>query len=255
MERIGTVEKKTRTRVFDEGNFRGYTEYLIETEAGPRPAPQAFLVHQQPGWVLPTHFHLEEQFQVVTRGGGTLGAHALDAVSIHYASREAGYGPLVAGADGLDYLTLRTVTDPGAWYLPESREKMRKGLRKRQESVGPVRVSTSASLAELAQPATEVLIASDASGLAAWVVRVPPCGRATAPAQRDSGGRYHVVVSGALATHGELLGPPACVWHSGDEAPMALHAGAAGLEVLVLQYPAFALDPEPQRMARRTPGA
>ena len=80
MERIGTVERKTRTRVFDEGHFRGHTEYLIESEAGPRPAPQAFLVHQRPGWVLPVHYHLEEQFQVVTRGSGRLGRHSVGLV-------------------------------------------------------------------------------------------------------------------------------------------------------------------------------
>ncbi|MDB5861382.1 MAG: hypothetical protein JWQ76_5071 [Ramlibacter sp.] len=249
MQRIGTLERKTRTRVFDEGNFHGYTEYLIESEAGQRPAPQAFLVHQQPGWVLPTHFHLEEQFQVVTAGGGTLGSHAIGPITIHYSSREAGYGPLVAGPEGVDYLTLRANTDPGAWYLPESREKMRRGLRKRQATVGPIPVRRCEALAALGNSEVEELIAQDTEGLAAWVLRLPPGGRSTAPAQAASGGRFHVVVGGTLRTADEEVGSPACIWRAADDAPMNLQAGAAGLELLVLQYPAAALDPEPQRMA------
>jgi hypothetical protein len=232
--------------VFEEGHFRGYTEYLIESEAGARPAPQAFLVHQAPGWILPTHFHLEEQFQVVTAGGGTLGSHAVAPVTLHYSSREAGYGPLVAGPQGVDYLTLRAVTDPGAWYLPESREKMRRGLRKRQATVGPIPVKRFDALASLPSAQTEVLIAADDEGLAAWVMRLPPNSRSSAPPQVASGGRYHVVVAGSLVDDAEELPPPACIWRSVDDAPMDVQAGAHGLELLVLQYPAAALDPEPQ---------
>jgi hypothetical protein len=231
----------TRTRVFDDGNFRGHTDYLIESEPGTLPAPQAFLVHQQPGWVLPAHFHLQEQFQVVTRGGGTLGRHAVEPITVHYSSREAGYGPLVAGAEGLDYLTLRAVTDPGAWYLPESRARMRSGLHKRQATVGPIVVQPTAARSALAAPQAEVLIAPDAHGLAAWVLRLPPATACDAPAQQASGGRFHVVVGGALMTDAGELGPPSCIWRGSDDPPMAVLAGADGLELLVLQYPWAAL--------------
>jgi hypothetical protein len=250
MERIGTVERKTRTRVFDEGNFRGFTEYLIESEPGARPAPQAFLVHQAPGWKLATHYHLEEQFQVVVGGGGTLGTHALAPVTLHYTTRETGYGPLVAGEQGLDYLSLRAVTDPGAWYLPESREKMRRGLRKRQATVGPIPVRAGGGLAQEAA-ACETLIAPDVDGLAAWLVRLPAAGRSIAPPQDCSGGRFHVVVGGSLRVGTDELGTPACIWRDAGDAPLPLHAGAQGLALLVLQYPAAALAPEPQQM----PGA
>ncbi|WP_051953745.1 hypothetical protein [Xenophilus azovorans] len=247
MERIGTVETKTRVRVFDEGNFRGYTEYLIESEPGARPAPQAFLVHQQPGWVLPVHFHLEEQFQVVTAGGGTLGRHALGAITVHYSTREAGYGPLTAGPEGLDYLTLRAVTDPGAWYLPESRPKMRTGLRRRHVTVGPLAMLGPSELAAL--PRLEVLevITPDAEGLAGWLLRLPPGEHCTAPPQMRSGGRFHVVVGGALAEDTRVLARNACIWRGSEDAPMELRSGPDGAEVLVLQYPEAALEPEPQR--------
>jgi hypothetical protein len=241
MQRVGSVERATRRRVFDTGNFRGYTDYMIETEAGPCPAPQAFLVHQQPDWTLPVHYHLQDQFQVIVRGGGTLGRHKLASVSIHYASREAGYGPLVAGPDGLDYLTLRSMTDPGAWYLPEARANMRQGLRKRQETVGPISRALPAELAMRRSASVEVLIEPDASGLAAWVIRLGPEQSMPAPQHRGGGGRFHVVINGILR-YGEDLVAPACVYSSSDDEPLVLASGTAGLEILVLQYPGAALD-------------
>ena len=211
MERVGTIENKTRTRVFFEGNFRGHTDYLIESEAGARPAPQAFLVHQAPGWVLPVHFHLEEQFQVVTGGGGLLGKHDISPLTIHYASRESGYGPLVAGADGLDYLTLRAVTDPGAWYLPESREKMRRSLKRRQVKLGPISIPAPDDPALRGEGRVEVLLAPEESGLAAWLMVLPPEGQLRTPAPADSGGRFHVVLRGGWVRSDGDLGPGACI--------------------------------------------
>ncbi|QHE84573.1 hypothetical protein [Hydrogenophaga sp. BPS33] len=248
MERIGHVGQKTRTRRFDEGNFRGYTDYLIESEPGARPAPQAFLVHQAPEWVLPPHFHLEEQFQVVTGGSGTLGKHAVAPITVHYTSRETGYGPLVAGGEGLDYLSLRAVTDPGAWYMPESRGKMRPGLRKWQTTIGPIAVGSLDVSRAVSPGDVEVLSAPDEHGLAIWLLRLPPDGATTAPPQALGGGRFHVVVGGSLNAAHESLGYGAVVWRDAADAPLHLRAGAQGLALLVLQFPAQALEPEPRRM-------
>lgn len=245
MERVGTVESKMRTRVFSEGNFRGHTDYLIESEAGTRPAPQAFLVHQAPGWVLPVHFHLEEQFQVVVGGDGVLGKHDIAPLTVHYTSRDSGYGPLVAGAQGLDYLSLRAVTDPGAWYMPESREKMRRGLKKRQTTVGPIAVPAYDAVAMDPTGRVDVLLPLDESGLAAWLLVLPPGGRTQAPSQQASGGRFHVVVRGSLVRPDQGLGENTCIWRGADDAEMDVVAGSHGLSLLVLQFPAQALASEP----------
>lgn len=245
MERIGHLLKKTRTRTFDEGNFRGHTDYLIESDPGARPAPQAFLVHQAPGWVLPPHFHLEEQFQVVTGGDGTLGKHAVAPITVHYTSRETGYGPLVAGDRGLEYLSLRAVTDPGAWYMPESRGKMRQDLRKWQTTLGPIDVNAPAAGTK---NSTEILLPMDEDGLAVWLLRLPANAQAVAPPQQVSGGRFHVVVGGDLCIAGEELGFGACVWRDSSDEAMDIRAGVHGLALLVLQFPAQALDVEPCRM-------
>ena len=241
MQLIGSLKSDTRRRVFDSGEFRGFTDYLIDPVVGTGQTPQAFLAHQQAGWTLRTHYHHQEQFQVAVRGGGMLGRHPLEALSVHYASRESGYGPLVAGPVGLDYLTLRSCADMGAQYLPESQSNMRRGLKKRQETIGPIPLTHTESLSRQRQSQLEILIAPDASGLAAWIGRLGPLQTLIAPHHPRSGGRFYVVVAGLLL-YQEPLRPPSCVYAAHDDPPLTLQSGADGLEILILQYPDSALQ-------------
>ena len=80
---------------------------LIESDEGPQPAPQVFAVQMDPGSSLGTHFHFQDQFQLVIKGGGTIGRSPLQRFSLHYASGHTGYGPLVAGEGGMTYYTVR----------------------------------------------------------------------------------------------------------------------------------------------------
>src|SRR5678816_3651970 len=72
-------------------------------------SPTVFLVEQAPNVSLRTHFHRQNQFQIFVRGSGTIGRHPLGPLMVHYAGAYSGYGPLVAGPEGLAYFTLRTV--------------------------------------------------------------------------------------------------------------------------------------------------
>lgn len=243
MLRSGTLEERLIRRVFDNEKFRGETEYLIQTEPGAGAAPQAFLATQAPGWTLPTHFHLEEQFQVVVEGGGTLGRETIVPLYVHYASREAGYGPIIAGPDGLKYLTLRAIGDVGAWYMPESRETMRVGLAKRHAHGGPCAVASPQERAARTQPGIDTVIVPDQQGLAAWLLRLGPRHSLPEPLHAGGGGRFLVVVSGEMQLQQRQLRRLACTFASLDEPPVLVTAGEDGADVLVLQYPASALPP------------
>ncbi len=237
----GSVERRLSTRTFDSTNhehFHGFTEYLIDADPAVRPAPQAFLVHQDPLWRLTPHFHLQEQFQLVVGGSGTLGVHPLLPGSIHYATRETGYGPIVAGPEGLEYMTLRCVTDPGAWYLPQSRDKQRSTLSKRQKWADAPPAPGGDDEVHL----TEAL-APDDSGLAAWFLRLPPQAQAKAPEGRNHAGRFHVVLTGSMraAPVEDELPVRGCIFSSADEPPLEVRAGAEGLFLAILQFPATAL--------------
>lgn len=236
-----TLERaRPARRALDKPQFVGFVTDLIASDAQARPRPQAFLVEQSAHWTLPTHFHLQHQFQLVVGGSGSIGRNPLGPLSVHYASPHSGYGPIVSGGEGLAYLTLRVMSDLGAWYLPESREQLQLRIRKQQAHGAPSAQVTAQALQALAAPAEETLIAPDAGGLAAWLLRLPPHARRPAPAgQAQDGGRFYVVTQGALRVGEETLPGLATVFVPQGE-PLGIEAGDTGLELIVLQFPAEA---------------
>jgi len=241
MIRTGTVEVAVQTahREVSNPQFTGTIDYLITSDGSEAPvAPQGFLVKQVPNWTLPVHFHRERQFQVVVGGGGTLGKHALAPVSVHYTSKESGYGPIVSGGEGIWYFTLRAKTDPGgAWYLPGAKDKMTPGLRKWQATSDPIGTSSPAELRAVTQSSTRALIEPLPDGAAAWVMRVPPGASAQAPEGKPGAPRFHVVVSGSMRLGEETLPRLALAFSSDEDSRLGVTAGEDGLELLVLEYP------------------
>lgn len=245
MLRIGTIEDAVagnRRRHFnvEGGKFRGYTDFMFESESGEPLGPQTFLVHQAPEWELPVHFHMQYQMQVIVGGGGTLGKHVVGPGSVHYATPQSAYGPLKAGPQGVEYFTLRVLTDKGAWYMPESRPMMEPGKRKTQAT---------GDLPGGAPPAAATtLIALRPDGAGAWAYRAEAgetvrCSEPTSPA-----GRFHVVLRGSFRIAGQSLPQHACVYWSPPDEPPVFEAAQADTELVVVQFPEEALhnvvDPE-----------
>lgn len=80
----------------------------------PAGEPMAYLVEQAPGSTVDPHFHEVDQFQIFVGGSGQIGTHPLEGVTVHYAGPHSPYGPIAAGPDGVQYVTLRRNWDPGA---------------------------------------------------------------------------------------------------------------------------------------------
>lgn len=219
------------------------TSYLTpqfpEDGEGVFPLPQAFSVEQTPQSISLPHFHDEDQFQVIPQGSGTLGRHAVRALSIHYTNRQTAYGPIVAGDEGLTYFTLRQVATKGIWYLaePNSREKLDRSLPKRQVTVGPVKTTEAETLRALREAQTDVLIDPHEDGLAAWLVRVPAGAVVAAPVHPAGTGRYFLVVGGSMRQQGQDLPVRSVTFVSHDEKNFSIAAGSEGAEVMVLQFP------------------
>jgi hypothetical protein len=186
-------------------------------------APQAFLVELAPSTTIAPHFHREDEFQVVVGGGGSLGTHPLRGVAVHFADAYTPYGPIRAGADGLVFFTLRARADAGALYMPGSRAALaRKARRSVAADVSP-------------DGARGALWAAHDDGLAAWAVHARP-GEDVAHPEGD-GGRYYLVVEGALEREGVALPRWSCVWAGSGAARPRLTARPAGAEVVVVQFP------------------
>lgn len=237
---LATAKPDTR-KDFVKPQFVGsVTDLIVPQDDSPAPRPQAFLVEQTSNWTLPTHFHLEHQFQLVVAGGGHLGRHPVRPLDVHYASPHTGYGPLVSDRAGVSYLTLRAVGDTGAWYLPEMREKCMR-IPKMNLHASPERLMPLQELAQLPAPSLETLIAPRPDGLAAWLLRLGPGQRCEAPAEATAGGgRFVVVTQGSLAlSDGRLLDALSVSW-VGPQDRLELVAGPQGLEASILQFPAHA---------------
>jgi hypothetical protein len=238
-----TARASRKEGTISGGGATWRSDYLLpkfpDEGEGVFPLPQAFSVEQSPQSVSLPHFHDEDQFQVIAQGGGTLGRHAVGAFSVHYTNRQTGYGPIVAGEQGLTYFTLRQIATKGIWYLanPDAKEKLDRTAPKRQATVGPLNPKPPEELRALQAAQTDTLIEPHEDGLAAWVVRVPAGASVAAPAHPNGTGRYFMVLGGAMRIEGQDLPAQSVTFVSHDEKGFSIAATGEGAEVLVLQYP------------------
>lgn len=238
MTLLGTLRDaaQRRTSYLLDGELLSYKSILIGADQPDPGTPNAFLVEQAPHRDLPPHFHGYGQFQVVVAGDGRLGGHELRPLSVHYAGQRTTYGPIRPGAEGLSYLTLRPRTEGSAFFMPQSRH-LRDPAIPRYEVFSAVQdfVGAAGRVAVVETQVVPVLPPTPA-GLAAWLMRIPRGQSAFAPPLPGGGGRYHLVVGGALALPGGAADWLATLWTEPDET-LELKAGDAGAEVLVMQFP------------------
>lgn len=197
-------------------------------------SPTIFMVEQPPGSQLPTHFHRQNEFQVVIRGSGSIGTHAVAPISVHYAGAYTGYGPVTAGEDGLTYFTIRPVFDTGAVLASEARTQMIRGP-KRQAYARPYAIQ-SRQAQDSAR--SEVLISPEADGLYCGIESMPGGGQFQTECHLQSGGTFYLVLDGELDVAGEKLARWESAFLSAGEPSITLHAGDAGATVLVMRSPA-----------------
>ncbi|MDO9278090.1 MAG: hypothetical protein Q7U05_05960 [Polaromonas sp.] len=233
--------RSSTPRVVNKAEFVGVVTDLFVSEASSGPRPQSFLVEQSANWTLPTHFHLEHQFQVFTAGSGSLGKTPIHPLTVHYASPHSGYGPLISQSEGISYFTLRAMSDTGAWYLPEAREHLKVRIKKQQSHAEPAELIGHEALKNWSAPSQESLLELDPGGLAAWLLRLPPNTKMPAPdGQALGGGRFYVVSKGSALISQAWMPAWSTAYVTPDES-VDIQSGPEGLEILVLQFPAAAL--------------
>jgi rubredoxin len=197
--------------------------------------PQAFMVQYAPGRVLRTHFHDVDEFQIVVAGQGTFGRHAIAPFTVHFARAFTPYGPIVAGAEGLTFLTLRARRDSaGPQLLPDQRGALDKVLGRNPWQAAEQLSLAPTGAAMSIMPLTKLI---DGSGLAAWVVQLPPECSASLPPAQGSGGQYVVAFQGSIRLGSRALAALAVGFVANNEAPLNLASGAQGATLVVLNFP------------------
>ena len=214
------------------GSQYARTDFLGSDQSD-RDTPQALLVEQMPASHIPPHFHGIDQFQVVVDGRGMLGKHAVQAVCVHFSQAYTGYGPITAPDDtSLFYFTLRAQSEPGAFFLPEPRDKQKPG-KKRNLTVD---VSVRGAPTD-AGVALDAVIEPEDGGLGAWHLRLGGGDPFEGPDPMTGGGQYYIVLDGELCYGGSRLEKWSCLFVTPPESAPSVTAGGRGAEVLILQFP------------------
>ena len=194
-------------------------------------SPNAYLVSQAPGAELRAHFHAADQFQVIVGGSGRIGTHEVRAVTVHFAAAHSAYGPVAAGPEGLEYLTLRPAWDAGAQWMPEGAQRLRsmQGRRHMTYTSEPFPAHTqSMPLAEAS--AVTTLLQDGLTG--AWVVDLRPGVAWRRDAKAD---HFVYLLDGSAEVHGVAMEPQGCLFAGAEEEALFL-AGPFGARVLVAQF-------------------
>jgi hypothetical protein len=243
---IGTTSTQLKNRHFNElyNGMKYWRGDFINTPTDLSFSPQSYLVEQLPTITNPTHFHVQNQFQVFTQGSGNIGKHEIKPYVVHYAGAFTGYGPLVSGAEGLHYITLRSQRDPGAKFIPEKTSELIKGP-KHHHTTQSLDLLSLEQLVLLIRP-ERVDIHTDArTGLGISQIRMPKNSQFTVDFLNLSTSAYLLVVTGSIAHQAYHLTCHENIFITKDNSPYTLHTEDLPCELLFLQFPPLSAEYAP----------
>lgn len=223
------------------GAPRWRTDYFSTVGGGKVTSdPQAFLIEMPMNDQILPHFHVVDQFQVFVSGAGKVGrSDVLLPLTIHYADRFTGYGPIDAGPQGYSYFTLRAQTDSGPVYLhqPGYREKLQPS--KKRHFSAHAAISTEAVLANREQVTVEDVSEKTADyedGLDAKLIRAGANMSITGQDPKESGGQYYLIVNGSLIHEDQHLAKWSVMFVHATDPALSAKSGPEGCELLMLQF-------------------
>jgi hypothetical protein len=196
-------------------------------------SPMIYLVDQEPNSTIQMHFHQVDQYQIFVGGSGAMGRYPLAPITIHYTNGFTGYGPLKSGAEGLQYLTIRSRWDPGLRPLPEARQELPAAgsYKIRQRTTEPVPAMTADTLSALTAVSLRHVLQADKAN--AWRLALPPNAHHDDPADKMTD-RVMIICAGTL--DGPAANDPlACHYMPAGE-QMDFKAAETGAELLILQF-------------------
>lgn len=181
------------------------------------------------------HFHEVDQFQIIMEGSGEFGRHHVEPYYVHFSRAYTPYGPLQSDKDtGWGFIVLRSRLDSGAQRFPYSLEKL-KQIPDRKPWQVTTKVSFPAATEGVAvQDVPEI---RDEQGLFTRTITMASNARTMAPDPAVGDGQYVVVVKGSLIYEEKEREAPTVVFTKRDEPAFEIHAGAQGLEAVIMNFP------------------
>jgi rubredoxin len=230
------IENPRIQRSLPNGHFAWRSDFIKRPEDKTVDTPMAFLAEGSAHRVLRTHFHQVDQFQVMYNGSGAMGRHPVGPGAVHFSRAYTPYGPISYSEKGLGFITLRAHRDPGAQYLPESREVLENvAIRTPWQVTEAPDFDLDPGEKGVAMKALEGV--QDDRGLSAYSVKMNAGAKAFAPDPARGDGQYIVVMKGGIVHAGELKRNLTIIWVGKNEGPFELVAGPDGMEGLILNFP------------------
>jgi len=208
--------------------------------SGDTPDLVAYLVQSDPDKIFLPHYHIVDQFQVITEGNGKFGRHDIAPYCVHFSRAYTPYGPIVGGTKtGITFFVLRTRADPHAKFLPESKDDLKKVPDRRPWQITcPINFSAQgAAVASAAVNFQEVPDIKDDHGLFTYSLTMAPNTKTSAPDPSRGDGQYLIVVKGSLWYDRKEHKVYTVVFIEPKEGPFQLIAGAEGLEAIIMNFP------------------
>jgi len=188
-----------------------------------------------PGRLARAHFHEINQFQIIVDGKGKLGRHDVSPYCVHFSRAYTPYGPLQSDKEvGWGLLTLRTRYNTGPQRFPDSQEKLKQIPNRR-----PWQITKKVSIPAqgpgiILQDVPEI---KDKQGLFVHALTMAPHTRTAAPDPSGGDGQFVVVVKGSLVHNNKEHNALTVAFIKPVEDAFQIHAGAQGLEALILNFP------------------
>ena len=196
--------------------------------------PQSYLIQQLPNITNPLHFHTQNQFQVFIEGSGHFGRHSIRPYVVHYAGAYTGYGPIVAGPEGVQYLTLRASRDLGAQFLPVKMESLKKGPKHHYTSP-PIPANALRELGALNQ--VDLTWIHQENTLGIGVLKMPTDSDYFLGMPSQIAGIFIIVMQGAIAIETTILQKNENLYIHPDHPGVKISTHGLPAQMLVLQMP------------------
>ncbi len=207
------------------------------------PGPQAVMSDMAPNEIIKPHFHGTAQFQLFPAGSGTLGRNEkpIQSLMVQFKDHHTAYGPIVAGANGLTFMSLRVFTGNSApvyLHQPDFKEHLRPS--KRRNLLSPQLQLSTPSVMRFRKEASWESIFDPASindEMNAQLLRLGAGQTSAGPDPKRAGGYYVFVANGSMNKDSEELPLWSMTVVEPNEEEFEIKAGDKGLEALVLEFP------------------
>jgi hypothetical protein len=206
------------------GDFRDATD---PTHLG---GGQALFAEYGPGIAL-THAHPVDQWQIYVSGSAHLAKKPVEPVVVQYTDEWVPYGPIEVPPEGFSLIALWPRPNDATYEMPKDVVKIREHLRGKPHRNLVHRIDESSDRAAI----SETTLIEEAE---VWARRwhMPAGAALETPSPSVGGGQFFVPLRGSVE-YGEHQYPRwSTVYVGPDDSPITLRAGAAGADVIGMQF-------------------